>query len=98
MGRCPPSGTAGGFQWNNPLVLVALCRRFSGSPRRKLVLFMLVVQRKDGDVIVLKDGMLEIRLYILLREKNGRMRLGIEAPPSVKITIESFLPGEKAAS
>lgn len=60
---------------------------------------MLVSEKKDGDMIVLTDGTLKIHLHILREKQNGHMVLGIDAPPTVKISFHKpgALPQEKVA-
>src|SRR5487761_915915 len=98
MGRYPPRlGGAGGFDGIASLLSLALFLRLPAIPRK--LVSMLVSEKKDGDVIVLKDGTTEIRLHILREKQNGHMVLGIDAPSTVKISFpkQGALPRETVA-
>jgi carbon storage regulator CsrA len=55
---------------------------------------MLVVTRKVGEKVVLPDAQIEITVSAVM--KNGRVRLGIKAPSTVRVFREELLT-EKAA-
>src|SRR5208283_4553067 len=48
---------------------------------------MLVLSRKVGESIVISET---IRVTVLQSVKNGRIRLGIEAPPGVRVLREEL--------
>ncbi len=48
---------------------------------------MLVLSRKVGESILISES---IRVTVLQSAKNGRIRLGIDAPPEVKVLREEL--------
>jgi carbon storage regulator len=48
---------------------------------------MLVLSRKVGESIFISES---IRVTVVQAAKNGRIRLGIEAPPEVKVLREEL--------
>ena len=48
---------------------------------------MLVLSRKVGESILINES---IRITVVQSAKNGRIRLGIDAPPEVKVLREEL--------
>lgn len=61
---------------------------------------MFFTRQKPGDVIVVKVGDVQTRLFIFpSRRRKGRLLIGIQAPESVIIGREHFqLPEDQIAS
>ena len=49
---------------------------------------MLVLSRKVGESILISES---IRITVVQSAKNGRIRLGIDAPPEVRVLREELL-------
>jgi carbon storage regulator len=49
---------------------------------------MLVLSRKVGESILISES---IRITVVQSVKNGRIRLGIDAPPEVRVLREELL-------
>ena len=48
---------------------------------------MLVLGRRDGESILIGDN---IRVMVM-KDRNGRVRLGVEAPPGVPVVRQELL-------
>ena len=61
---------------------------------------MLLTTKKPGDVIVLRLGDIQVRLFIFRsRKRKGRFLIGVDAPNMVVIQSEHFaLPEETLAA
>jgi len=49
---------------------------------------MLVLGRRDGESILIGDN---IRVMVMCNRRNGRVRLGVEAPPGVPVVRQELL-------
>jgi carbon storage regulator CsrA len=51
----------------------------------------LVLTRKEGEAVLLKLGVVEVRVHVVaIREQGSRVKLGFQAPPAVLISREEL--------